>query len=647
MSQTKRLKSLLVIFAIALAQLVGLSSPAAAASTCVVDNFSDAAGSDADSSRTIRFCLGDVSHLGTISFSHGGSAQLIEIESALLIFSKTITIDGDGLITIKRKASATGQFSLLTSNAELYVDGITFRDGVTSASGGAIYAYGAYVGIENSEFHNNTSGSGGGAIVIGAGYVTNSIFTGNAALFGGAVYSEQDIQISTSTFTNNIATDGGAVFSGEDVVTLESLYSGNSATNRGGAIYAVSDVEPTSTSFISNTALDGGAIYVGSNDTDIVGSYFAFNQAIRDGGAIHIEEHIHISNSTFYQNSSGYEGAAVFNDDESEDAGFIQTSTFVDNQSGDGLSVIYWVQDEDMNLFGNLFLGDPGQKQLEEAEADRIIDFGWNVSSHPNLIGAESSNNAVTLASVGAGVPETATLSLRPIVPFSSLNVVEVEIDQDAIDAWLTRTPPDLTIDQQGTTRVVSYFPGAQYIAWQPAGPSAPRAIEFRPYEGPVIMDILPNYESTNEAKVTGLRMEAIDRVSVSGAVLSQRLDADGALYFDTTSLAPGSYRIEFWSAVSSTTLYSMVTVKTATLETQSQMVNAGSFKGYVAIYAKGYEGSRLSAKVGDDWVIVPIVPAAPNNLYRHVEYTGAGVDVAVRIYIDRVLMETVNLTTK
>ena len=78
-----------------------------------------------------------------------------------------------------------------------------------------------------------------------------------------------------------------------------------------------------------------------------------------------------------------------------------------------------------------------------------------------------------------------------------------------------------------------------------------------------------------------------------------------------------------------------------------TQKVNAGSFKGYVAVYAKGYEGHRLSAKVGKDWVIVPSIPAATNDLYRHVEFTGAGVDVAVRIYIDRVLVDTINLTTK
>jgi len=72
--------------------------------------------------------------------------------------------------------------------------------------------------------------------------------------------------------------------------------------------------------------------------------------------------------------------------------------------------------------------------------------------------------------------------------------------------------------------------------------------------------------------------------------------------------------------------------------------VNAGSFKGYVAVYAKGYEGQRLSAKIGNDWVIVP---SLASSFERIVDFTGAGVDIAVRIYIDRVLLETINLTTK
>ena len=107
--------------------------------------------------------------------------------------------------------------------------------------------------------------------------------------------------------------------------------------------------------------------------------------------------------------------------------------------------------------------------------------------------------------------------------------------------------------------------------------------------------------------------------------------------------LEPGVKNLVLMSSAGKLTAQDAFSVTAA----PTQKVNAGSFKGYVAVYAKGYEGHRLSAKVGKDWVIVPSIPAATNDLYRHVEFTGAGVDVAVRIYIDRVLVDTINLTTK
>jgi hypothetical protein len=74
------------------------------------------------------------------------------------------------------------------------------------------------------------------------------------------------------------------------------------------------------------------------------------------------------------------------------------------------------------------------------------------------------------------------------------------------------------------------------------------------------------------------------------------------------------------------------------------QKVNAGSFKGYVAVYAKGYQGQRMSAKIGNDWVVVE---SLASNFERVVDFTGAGYTIAVRIYIDRVLVDTITVTTK
>jgi len=86
------------------------------------------------------------------------------------------------------------------------------------------------------------------------------------------------------------------------------------------------------------------------------------------------------------------------------------------------------------------------------------------------------------------------------------------------------------------------------------------------------------------------------------------------------------------------------IAVGAASSSSSDKKVNAGSFKGYVAVYAKGYEGQRLSAKVGKDWVVVE---SLASNFERVVEFTGAGYTIAVRIYIDRVLVDTITVTTK
>jgi len=81
-----------------------------------------------------------------------------------------------------------------------------------------------------------------------------------------------------------------------------------------------------------------------------------------------------------------------------------------------------------------------------------------------------------------------------------------------------------------------------------------------------------------------------------------------------------------------------------STVAASDQKVNAGSFKGYVAVYAKGYAGQRMSAKIGNDWVVVE---SLASNFERVTDFTGAGYTIAVRIYIDRVLVDTITVTTK
>jgi protocatechuate 3,4-dioxygenase beta subunit len=63
-----------------------------------------------------------------------------------------------------------------------------------------------------------------------------------------------------------------------------------------------------------------------------------------------------------------------------------------------------------------------------------------------------------------------------------------------------------------------------------------------------------------------------------------------------------------------------------------SQKVNVGTFKGYVALYAKGYEGQKMSAIVAGKWIVVE---SLASDFERVVRFTGAGYTITTKLYID------------
>jgi hypothetical protein len=89
-----------------------------------------------------------------------------------------------------------------------------------------------------------------------------------------------------------------------------------------------------------------------------------------------------------------------------------------------------------------------------------------------------------------------------------------------------------------------------------------------------------------------------------------------------------------------------LVVAKTVTVGAvaSATKVNVGSFKGYVALYAKGYAGQKMSAIVAGKWIVVA---SLATDFERVVRYTGAGYDIVTTIYIDGVKVETFNVTTK
>ena len=115
-----------------------------------------------------------------------------------------VVLDGRGL---ERILIAQGV------DAATELRGLTFRDGWNTNHGGGIYASDADLAIRDCRFEGNHSGNWGGAIVFqgtSSPVIERCVFTGNDALYGGAVFCEPGSPVLRDCrFEGNTATHSG------------------------------------------------------------------------------------------------------------------------------------------------------------------------------------------------------------------------------------------------------------------------------------------------------------------------------------------------------------------------------------------------------------------------------------------------------
>lgn len=139
---------------------------------------------------------------------------------------------------------------------------------------------------------------------------------------------------------------------------------------------------------------------------------------------------------------------------------------------------------------------------------------------------------------------------------------------------------------------------------------------------GPGFVSSLPT--STDANGETAVFSVLLGSADAGDLVITATYDADGA----TTTIA----------AVSATK-----TLVVGAAPAADQKLTVGTFKGYVAIYAKGYTGSKLSAKVAGKWLSV----ASLSSFQRVVRNTGAGYTIKVDLYIDGKFVKSETVVTK
>lgn len=242
--------------------------------------------------------------------------------------------------------------------------GVTFTDNSTDTNGGALAFDPEFNGladntIQYATFAGNTAKARGGAVAFNAAIIENTLdtcaFTGNQAIYGGAVYypnnmntgSEADptYNIQNATFEGNIAADdgdltgyGGAVllqmnrnasYANNYTGTLNitgSTFTDNSASYSGGAVAAWKEGGDTpgirmqvtldGNTFTGNSTTNssgdwhgGGAVYLHSNAVGtFTSNIFEKNTTAKRGGAIYMLNDINIENRVHTFGALGADG---------------------------------------------------------------------------------------------------------------------------------------------------------------------------------------------------------------------------------------------------------------------------------------------------------------------------------------------------
>ncbi len=296
----------------------------------------------------------------------------------------------------------------------------------TAYNGGALVNEKGIVNVRYSNFIKNIADSDGGAIdnLYGELIVTNSLFTENNAIFGGAIeniggvysYSRTtydawgrpdqttyykdmygNMLIAENNFTNNYAETGGAI--GNYVPVQEGLPPSDVETSNDG-------VQINHNKFHQNRAEEGGAICVEeANNTYIMNNTFTENTA-PEGGAIKVnekcEEDINIAYNTFTKNTA-VNGSAI--NTKGSDV-FIIENLFVQNKminSTDKSSNAFTIINESRALIKN------NTNDTRTSYPGQIYDDGFT-RIEDNIINDNKTQTKITLT-----VPTNNVIQNNPI----------------------------------------------------------------------------------------------------------------------------------------------------------------------------------------------------------------------------------------
>jgi hypothetical protein len=280
--------------------LAGAPAPAAGATTFVVDR-----GDDPDPpAQACTTAANDCSLRGAVLAANANpGADTISLPAR----TYTLSIGGDddaaqmgdlditeGVAIVGASASAAIVDADGVDRVFDIIDGlvtitnVTLNEGLGSPRGGAIYNHAtASLTVAESIFEGNTAPSGAAIYNSGTLALVESTITGNLAGFGGGIYNTGTLRVSASAIISNTANTrltptggvGGGIYNSgvlggaAALAVTNSTVSGNSATIDGGGVYNIDGtIELNNATVTNNTAdSDGNATGKGGGIIRITG----------------------------------------------------------------------------------------------------------------------------------------------------------------------------------------------------------------------------------------------------------------------------------------------------------------------------------------------------------------------------------------
>jgi hypothetical protein len=94
-------------------------------------------------------------------------------------------------------------------------------------------------------------------------------------------------------------------------------------------------------------------------------------------------------------------------------------------------------------------------------------------------------------------------------------------------------------------------------------------------------------------------------------------------------------------------TVVHAVAVGKAAATSADQKITIGTYKGYVGVFTKGYEGQKLSVRLASKWHVRNPIEDLKAGYSLLTVNTGVGYVANVIVYIDGVEVERMTITTK